>query len=192
MAAPTCRSESAVTQVKAQRLNEDHMGEMLCDQDASRLGNRQFLPHPVKRPAECHAIGLTVQMDERRQQAKQHLRMRAGKLEMAAEHRDLAAAVQLDHRAFGGADKMRPVILGWQARIAGNLERQTVRQQETVAFLEEHRRVWAFDRDPAAACSQGVAFDPCVISVEADRPGATRLKAADAVAYWLQQREDIG
>ena len=118
--------------------------------------------------------------------------MRPGELEMAAEHSDPVGAVQFDHRAFGGAFKMRPPIVRWQVRIAGNLERPTVWQQETVAFLKPHRRACAFDRDPAPARGQGVAFDPFLIGTEADRPVTARLKAANTIASWLQQRENIG
>ena len=78
------------------------MAELLYDQDAPRLGIDHLLPHPVEGPARSLAIGLALEMDDRRQHADQHLRLRPGELEMAAEHRHPAAVVQLDQRAFAG------------------------------------------------------------------------------------------
>jgi hypothetical protein len=54
----------ALVEVEAERLDEDHVGEVLCDQDASRLEIGQFLPHPIEGPAQSLAISLALQMDE--------------------------------------------------------------------------------------------------------------------------------
>src|SRR5271166_1270394 len=128
-------------------------------------------------------------MDDRRQHAEQHLRLRPGQLEMAAEHRDPAAAVQLDQRALARAEKVTLPIIGWQGRIACDLERPAVWQQEAVALLEKHWLASTVHREPARARGHGVAFDP-LMRPEADRPVAARLEAADAIASRLQERDD--
>ena len=158
------------------------VGELLYDQEASRLGIDQLLPHPVEGPAQSLAIGLALQMDDRRQHADQHLRLRPGELEMAAEHRDPAAVVQLDQRAFAGAEKVALPILGRQGRIACDSKRRAVGQQEAVALLEKHRLASPLHREPARARGHGVAFNP-LKRIEADRPVAARLEAADADSF---------
>ena len=127
------------------------VGELLDDQEASRLGIDQLLPHPVEGPAQRLAIRLALQMDERRQHAEQHLRLRPGELEMAAEHRDPAAVVQLDQRALAGAEKVALPILGRQGRIACNSKRPTAGQQDAVALLEKHRLASPLHGEPARA-----------------------------------------
>ena len=121
----------------------------------------------------------------------QHFRLRPGELEMAAEHRDPAAVVQFDQLAVAGAEKMALPILGRQGQIACDSERPAARQQEAVALLEKHRLASPLHREPARARGHGVAFDP-LIGIEADRPVAARLEAADEIASQLQERDDIG
>ena len=41
----------ALVEVESERLDEDHVGEMLHDQEASRLRIDQLLPHPIEGPA---------------------------------------------------------------------------------------------------------------------------------------------
>ena len=63
----------ALVEVEAERLDEDHVGEVLCDQDASRLGRGEILPRPIEGPAQSLAISLALQMDDRRQQFEPNL-----------------------------------------------------------------------------------------------------------------------
>jgi hypothetical protein len=64
-------------------------------------------------------------------------------------------------------------------------------QEEAVALLEKHRLASTFHRDPARARDHSVAFD-ALIWIEADRPIAACLEATDAIAFQLQERDDIG
>src|SRR5580693_221417 len=53
----------ALVEVEAERLNEDHVDELLDDQEASRFGLAQLLSHPVEGPAQCLALAFPSQMD---------------------------------------------------------------------------------------------------------------------------------
>ena len=41
----------APLELEAERLDEDHVGEVLCDQCSAGLGLDQFVSHAVERPA---------------------------------------------------------------------------------------------------------------------------------------------
>src|ERR1700722_7188706 len=141
----------ALVEVESECLDEDHVGELLYNQDASRCGMDQLLPHPIEGPAQSRAISLALQMDRRRQQVEQQLYLRPGELKMAPNHRDSAAVVQLGQRALGGADKILPPIVGWKVRIARDRERPAVRQQKAVTLLKNQRLASAIHREPACA-----------------------------------------
>ena len=54
-------------QMQSQRLNQHHVGEMLCNQKAARLRLEQFLPHPLQRPAQRRFIRFFPDMHNGRQ-----------------------------------------------------------------------------------------------------------------------------
>jgi hypothetical protein len=48
----------ALVEVESECPNEDHVGKLLYNQDASRRGIDQLLPHPIEGPAQSLAISL--------------------------------------------------------------------------------------------------------------------------------------
>ena len=182
---PCCRER------EAERLDEDHGGELLYDQDASRLGIDHLLPHPVEGPAQILAIGLALDLDVAGSMPISISACGPAKLEMAAEHRHPAAVVQLDQRAFWSSRKWRFQSSGGRAGSLASSKRRAVGQQEVVALLEKHRLASPLHREPARARGHGVAFNP-LKWIEADRPVAARLEAADAIVSQLQKLDDLG
>ena len=118
---------------------------------------------------------LAPQMDDWRQHAEQHVRLRPGELEMAAKHRDPAAVVQPDQRALAGAEKVAFPILG---RRAGSL---ATRNGAPCGSRRQSPRLKSAASPAPSTASQhsarrhGIAFDS-VIGIEADRPVAAASK----------------
>jgi hypothetical protein len=80
----------ALIEMEAKRLDEDHVDQLLHDQETSRPGIDELPAHTRKSPVQGLAIGLTLKMDNGRQHAEQDVRLRPGELEMAANHRAAA------------------------------------------------------------------------------------------------------
>ena len=94
-------------QMQPQGLNQHHVGEVLCDQKAARLRLAQLLHHPLHRPAQRRLVRFFPDMHDGRQHPQQDAGMIAGKGEVAADKKEIPAAIVRDDAAIPRGRKNR-------------------------------------------------------------------------------------
>ena len=116
---PSDATISRLPHMQAQRLHQHHLRNMFDDQETAGLRFAQFVHHAVERPAQACPVRICTKMHDRRENAQQHLRMKAIEREVPADDHAFSAAVERNHDTRWPIGKHGTIIDTGQRQVAG-------------------------------------------------------------------------
>ena len=174
-------------EIKAQGLDEHHVGEVLDDEEAAGAGIAELLAHAFEGPAHGGFVGFMADVRDGGEDIEQDAGVAAGEGEVAADDAALSSAVDDGEATIGElwfAGEEGPEVGGRRGKVRGEAERAAMGKQEAVAGGEADGGRDAFHDEPALAGNDGVALD-AVMAGELNGEFSADVKAAGDVGVGL-------